>query len=74
MTESEMKVIDSYLGYLIIRSKKCSVCALKHNDNICFFASSCFPNYDYFIEKDNSDMIEKIEKAFGKKKVTKNET
>ena len=67
MKESEMKAIDNYLGYLISRSKKCDDCMLKHHNNICFFASSCFPNYDYFIEKDNSDMKEAIEKAFSEK-------
>lgn len=66
-TYKNLKVIDNYLGHLISRSKKCDACMLKHHNNICFFASSCFPNYDFFTEKDNSDMKETIEKAFGKK-------
>ena len=67
MTDIEARAIDNYLGYLIRHSDKCSNCALKHHDDICFFAVSCFPNYVNFVEKDYSDMKEKIEKAFGEK-------
>lgn len=52
LDENEKIVINNYLGYLISKSNKCSNCMLKHDDNVCFFASACFPNYDYYIKKE----------------------
>ena len=52
LDENEKIVINNYLGSLISKSNKCSNFMLKHDDNVCFFAYACFPNYDYYIKKE----------------------
>ena len=46
-------IIDDYLGLLIKKSKQCKRCALRHENNICYFASDCYPDHKWFTEKEN---------------------